>query len=316
LKAPKRLTTPVQVRIAAASPEGERRRKSGTGAPREDARRHRRRFRGEPSAQLRVLRPESRAETNEAGRGIEDERHEHQAEPEHPRVGVAGQELPEQDVEQRAQRRAEEAAGAADDRHRDDLAGEAHVHGVGRNDRLEKGEQASGGSGQGGGNDEGDQLVTADRIAGEHRTLLVFADGDQHAAEGRANDAQQYPRGGEHGQCGQRVERELVVEIDASERGARDAAQAGFAAGEVGPAVGDEERERREGERQQRKIDAAPAQHEEADDEPSSRARDLSASGRSCPGTSESATAPPHTRRSRRTGRARTKAGPCSRGGG
>ena len=35
----------------------------------------------------------------------------------------------------RTQRRAEEAAGAADDRHRDDLAGEAHVHGVGGDDR-------------------------------------------------------------------------------------------------------------------------------------------------------------------------------------
>jgi hypothetical protein len=58
-----------------------------------------------------------------------------------------------------------------------------------------------------------------------------------------------------------------IFEIHAEPSRARNAAEAVFAASECGPSVSDRVGERRERERQQRKINTAPAQHEETDED-------------------------------------------------
>ena len=61
----------------------------------------------------------------------------------------------------------------------------------------------------------------------------------------------------------QRVVDPRVLEVEAEPRRARHAAQPAFATGERRPAKGDRIGQRRQREREQRKIDAAPAQHDE-----------------------------------------------------
>ena len=145
------------------------------------------------------------------------------------------------------------------------------MHRVGRHDRFKECEQAAGHADERGGDYESDQFVMPDWVPREQRALLILADGDQHAAERRTHDPEQYPCACENGDGGKAVEHELVVQVDRAERRASDTAQAGLAAGKFGPAKREKERERRERQRQQRKIDAAPAQGEKADDEAEQR---------------------------------------------
>ena len=164
-------------------------------------------------------------------------------------------------------------AHAADHGHGQDLAGEDDVHPIGRDEVVQIGAEAAREAECRGREHEGDQLVAADRVAHEQRALLVLADRDQNVAEGRADHAPDQDGGEEHDDRGHDVERGLIVEIDAQQVGPGDAAEAVLAAGERGPAVDDVEGHRGEREREQREVDAAPAQDEEADERPVSAAR-------------------------------------------
>ena len=150
-----------------------------------------------PTDEPPVLRPGSRTESGEPRRRIQNEGHEQQPEPEHPRIRIAREELAKQDVEQRPEGRAQESARAADDGQGDDLAGKGDVDCVGRHDRLEEREQAPCHADDRGRDNERGELVVAHGVAGKERALLVLADRDQHAAERRAHDSQQRPGDGE-----------------------------------------------------------------------------------------------------------------------
>ncbi len=128
-------------------------------------------------------------------------------------------------------------------------------------------QQRAGEAGDDGREDEGGKLVTLDRIALERRTQLVLADRDQHMPERRARQAQQQKEHRERDQRDKQVVGEGIVEIDRSDAAALEAAKAILAAGHIGPAERDRIGESGQRERQQREINAAPAQDQEADDE-------------------------------------------------
>ena len=111
----------------------------------------------------------------------------------------------------------------------------------------------------------------ADRVARKTRALLVLADSNEHATEGRMHDPQQRPRRHEDDDRREAIENHLVVEIDGADHRARDAAQSRLAASEFGPAEREKERERGECQSQQRKIDAATPQRQKADDQAEER---------------------------------------------
>ena len=145
------------------------------------------------------------------------------------------------------------------------------MHPIGRDEVVQIGAEAAGEAERGGREHERDQLVAAHRVADEQRALLVLADRDQDVAERRADHAPDQDGGEEHDERDQDVERRLIVEIDAQEVGPPDAAQAVLAAGERGPAVDDVEDHGGERQGEQREVDAAPAQDEEADDQAGER---------------------------------------------
>ncbi len=92
------------------------------------ARRHRRVF----SHFLAERREQFLAHANQSGRREHDEADEHKAEPQQPVLGVDAEKLSEQNEEQRAERRPEKTAHAADHNHRQQLAGERHRNRIGR----------------------------------------------------------------------------------------------------------------------------------------------------------------------------------------
>ena len=112
--------------------------------------------------------------------------------------------------------------------------------------------------------DEAEQLVAVGRVADEARPLLVLADRHEHVPDGRAMEAPEEEHDDEADGGDDAVIDAVPLEIDAEHGGAGDAAEPALAAGEVGPAIGDREQERRQGEGQEREIDAAAAQDERA----------------------------------------------------
>ena len=111
---------------------------------------------------------------------------------------------------------------------------------------------------------EADELVAVGRIADEARALLVLADRHQHAADRRAVKAPEQVADGEAERGDQPVVGPVALEVDAEHGRARDAAEPALAAGELGPAIGDREQQRGQRQRQQREVDAAPAQDQRA----------------------------------------------------
>ena len=162
-----------------------------------------RRHRGIFDRLLAERRDQPLADADQAGRRKHDEGDEHQAEPEQPVLGVDAEEFAEQDEEQRAERRPQEAAHAADHDHRQQIAGERHRDRIGRGHAVLEQQEDAGKPGNGGGQHEGGELVAIGRIAEKARALLVLADRHQHAADGRIVEA---PQQDQHQECDRRDE--------------------------------------------------------------------------------------------------------------
>ena len=153
------------------------RRNSGSGSSFDAARRHR----GVFDHLLAERRHQPLGDADQAGRREHDEADEHEAEPEQPVLGVDAEEFAEQDEEQRAQRRPEETAHAADHDHRQQFAGERDRDRIGRGHAVLEQQQDAGEPGDPRRQHEGGELVAVGGIAEETRALLVLADRHQHA---------------------------------------------------------------------------------------------------------------------------------------
>ena len=235
-------------------------------------RRHRRR-RIDRAARHRCRFDDSRAQrrrqappyADEARRRKYDEPDEEQPEKEQPVGRPDRQVLAKQDVEERAQRGTEQAPHPADDHHREELAREGDRRRVGGREAVMEREQHAGEPGERRRNHVGDLLVALRRVAGELRPLLVVANREQHGADRRDVEPRQRVDDEDAERRDDRVVDPGIPEIDAEPRRAGDPAQSVLAAGEGGPAKSDGVGKRREREREQREVNAAPAQHQESD---------------------------------------------------
>ena len=161
--------------------------------------------------------------------------------------------------------------GAAQQRHDDDLAGGGPVQRLDRHDGEAQRVERAGQPAEQRVEDEGQVLDARDVVAAGGGAVAVLADRLQHGAERRVEDALE--RGHREADQHQRevVEDDRVgragSEPGQDDGGHRDAPQAVVAAGPVGQVEADEVEELREGQRQHREVDAAPAQAEEAEDQ-------------------------------------------------
>ena len=130
----------------------------------------------------------------DADQPVRREQHEgdkDQSEPEQPVRGPDRKQFAEQDEEQRAERRSQHAAHAADHDDREQFAGKRHRDRFGRDQIVLESEQRAGEPGHHRGDHEDAELVALDRIALEGGAQLVLADRHQHMAERRAHQPQQ-----------------------------------------------------------------------------------------------------------------------------
>ncbi len=123
---------------------------------------------------------------DQARRREHDEADEQQAEIEQPMQRPDRQKLAEQDEEQGAERRPQEASHSADDHHGDELAREGDRQGFGRGETVIEDRQCSRQPHHRRGQDKSDELVPIRRIAHEAGALLVLPDRHQHATHRRA----------------------------------------------------------------------------------------------------------------------------------
>src|SRR5919197_1815884 len=200
----------------------------------------------------------------------EDEGHEDRADDERPGLGEDRQAVLEDEERRGADEGTEEGAGAAEQRHDDDLPRRLPVERLDRDHVEPEGVQGAGEPREERGEDERQELDAADVVAARRGTLAVLTDRLEHGAEGRVEDAlEPGDRRGDQRE-GEVVEGERGVERDrgTGERQRRqgDPAEPVVAAGPVGEVKPDEVEELGERERQHREVDTAPAQAEEADD--------------------------------------------------
>src|SRR5439155_13952462 len=205
----------------------------------------------------------------DAFREEEDEGHEDRPDHERPGLGEDRETVLEDEERRGADEGAEEGAGAAEQRHDDDLPGGRPVERFDRDDVEPEGVEGAGEPREERGEDERQELDAARVVAARGGALAVLADRLEHGAEGRVEDALE---GGDRrdDECqGEVVEGERRVERDRGageyQRRQGDPAEAVVAAGPVGEVEPDEVEELGERERQHREVDAPPAQAEEAD---------------------------------------------------
>src|SRR6185437_996845 len=148
------------------------------------------------------------------------------------------QQLAEENEEERAQRRSEEIVHA-DRHHGEQFAGEPDRGRIVGDEVVLEGGERPAEAGDGGGKDEGYELVALDRVALEGGAQLVLADGDQHMAERRARHALERIDDRKSHQRDEGVIGGGMVEIDGAEMAALEPAEAVLAAGYRGPAEGD-----------------------------------------------------------------------------
>src|SRR6202162_5210630 len=132
--------------------------------------------------------------------GEDEEQHdEDDAEDERPVLRVGDDLLVQPDEDEGAQRRADEGAHAAQERHDQHLGGLGPVREVGEDAPVEDAEKPAREPREGARDDEGRQLVAAHVDADDLRALRGLAEGREHAAERRAHHAAEQPeaRGGE-----------------------------------------------------------------------------------------------------------------------
>ena len=148
-------------------------------APFDDATGHRRRLDDVRPHGRRYLPPD----THEPRRREYDEADEQQAKEQQPVRGVDRQVFAEQGVEEHAQRGAEQASHAADDDHREKLAGERDGNGVCGCEPVMECEQRAGHAGECRRQHERDLLVAIRRVPDELGALLVLANREQYGAD-------------------------------------------------------------------------------------------------------------------------------------
>src|ERR1043166_3051285 len=128
----------------------------------------------------------------------EHEQDEGQSEDEHPSLRVGADEALKQDEGRGTQPTAEERARSADDHHQERLARGRPQERIRRDRSDELRVQRAGDAGDGPRDDEGEQLVTPDRVADRLHARFVLADPPEHVAEGRPYDPPQRERGEGH----------------------------------------------------------------------------------------------------------------------
>ncbi len=151
---------------------------------------------------------------------------------------------------------------AAERRHQHRIAGVLPVQIVGVDALQQQRHQAAGDADDAAGDGERDQLGAVGVEAEARHPLLVVAQRLHQPAERRVREAPQQPQHAEH-----HHQREDVETDCGRKQRAGDILQAVLAAGNVGPLEGDLERDLRAGQRQQREIQAAPAEDHRADHE-------------------------------------------------
>src|SRR6185312_5387992 len=168
------------------------------------------------------------------------------------------------DEDRGAEQRTPEAAHATHDRHDDEVAGLAVMQLAWIGEIVEQGIEAAGQRDEEAGDDESQPDMQLDRDAKEARPSLVLADGEEGAAEGRAQQEGHGGGGDGEAQQDEIVEGDAVAQdIDGSEtqmqRLTREAAQPVIAAGQRAPLEGDVVENLAESDRHHGEIDAAPA---------------------------------------------------------
>src|SRR2546425_668791 len=206
----------------------------------------------------------------DALREEQDERHEDRANDERPGLGENAQAVLQDEIGRRPHERPEEGAGAAEQRHHDDLPRGRPVERLDRDDREPQRLQRPRQPRQRGREHEREQPDPIDVVPAGDRAVAVLANRLQDGAEGRVEDAPEP----DHRQPDQRkrevVEGERALEREREEgqprRQLRDAPQAVVAAGQVGEVEDDEVQELGEREREHREVDPAAPQAEEANE--------------------------------------------------
>ncbi len=224
-----------------------------------------RRHRGVFGLLLAERRDQPLADADQTRRREHDESDKHQAEPEQPVLGVDAQKFAKQNKEQRAERRSQETAHAADHDHGQQIAGERDGDRIGRGHAVLIKQQYAGKPGDGSGQYERRELVAIGRIAKKACALLVLADRHQYGADGRIMEAPQQDQHQERDGRHEPVIDGRGFQVEAEQRWPRDAPQAVLAAGHFGPAKRHRIQHRGECQRQQREIHAAPPQDQESE---------------------------------------------------
>src|SRR5687767_3517479 len=199
-----------------------------------------------------------------------DDEHEHQSEPQQPRLGVGAEEIAREEIHDGADHRPPEAdEAAADERHEHHHAGPLQAHDLHVSPVLGHREEPAGQPRHRAREREARPLVDVDAVPEVGHARLVLLDRAEHLAERRVYQPPQ--EGGGHDEHREDEVRhgEVAGEIEGhhAEPGGqpRDVQQAILAAGDRRPFAGDEEEHLPEGDRHQGKVDAAPVRDEERD---------------------------------------------------
>jgi hypothetical protein len=127
------------------------------------------------------------------------------------------QEVAQIEPDSRADQGSEQRAGAANRGLHHQLARGVEGEGVRRHEALHHAEHRAGKACIGGGDHEGGQLVAVDVVANSGGADRVVADGAEHGADRRADDAQRDDDADEIPERQERIERQVGVEADGGE---------------------------------------------------------------------------------------------------
>src|SRR5439155_1316658 len=150
----------------------------------------------------------------DAFREEEDEGHEDRPDHERPGLGEDRETVLEDEERRGADEGAEEGAGAAEQRHDDDLPGGRPVERFDRDDVEPEGVEGAGEPREERGEDERQELDAARVVAARGGALAVLADRLEHGAEGRVEDALEGGDRRDDERQGKVVEGERRVERD------------------------------------------------------------------------------------------------------
>src|SRR5262245_3499739 len=198
----------------------------------------------------------------------EHEGHEDEADDERPALGEDGEPVAQHEIGAGAHEGAEKGAGTAEQRHDHHLPRGDPVERLHRYHGEAKGVEPAGQAREEGGEDKGQVLHAVDVVAAGGGAVTVFADGLEHGAEGRIEDALERGHGQPHDDEREVVESERAFEVELPpeelDGEEREATQAVAAPRHVGQEEGDAVEELGEGQGESGEVEAAPAQTEKA----------------------------------------------------